>query len=639
MRAPSIAVAAGIAVVAGLAATAPIAVWASSPPEPAEAPVAAAREGLADWLAAHRPSSPSESTDLAGCPVIDLDTFERAVADVGLLGDLGGLGDWGTEVEWDEYEDIDADLMGVVCGGDTDGDSHDSSYELAAGVVAVDAGTDARAIDVLAGLGFGALDVTEADVAGVPGGDVSAGCIVDGELHACLALWSLDGLVLGVTVWSDRRALPSDAATAVLDSVLPEMLDALAGQSETEQHSATDEQAAAPSSTAIGDLGDPGGPAVDGAPVGDARTALAALLAATADTPDAAPLSACALADSEVVDAALATAGVDASLGGWGQWIGPVAPIEQFRQRGVVCEGAYVGATGDPSFPEVMLALATVDFGDRATFDAYLADYLGVPTEDETLPATVSGGTTSGRCAERDRVHDCYEVWTDGSGFAVMLHVQDRIYFDRPTASAVLDQLVPVVLSSLGSRGGEADGPLSSVTDAEIDAATAGLAAVVTAPDLPGAACAVLERAQLDAALAASGVAVPVDEWIGTATGDGSGSAESSYVCRTMPPGASDGVTLLVSEFATPSDAGDFVASVALAEGGTGADLDPAAITHGTCVNAGGTELCAEMWPRGSLVIGVTVAGPASDVGRGDASDVLRAIAPGVISTLATAAA
>src|SRR6187402_2908722 len=151
MRAP-LALLAGLALIGSAGAHASV-------PRADDARVAAAREGLADWLAANKPASPSTSTDLPGCPALDLETLGDALAGVGLDGDLG---DWGTEIEWDEYEDIDRNMMGVVCEGDTDGDSHDGSFELAAGVFAVDAGSAERAIDVLSGFGFGALDVVGA---------------------------------------------------------------------------------------------------------------------------------------------------------------------------------------------------------------------------------------------------------------------------------------------------------------------------------------------------------------------------------------------------------------------------------------------------------------------------------------------
>ena len=105
--------------------------------------------------------------------------------------------------------------MGVVCSGETI-PAAGNELELAASVVAIDAGTDDRAIDVIAGYGFGALDVVDADIAGVPDGELTTGCVSADALAACLTFWSLDGLIVGTTLWSDQQALPDGTSEAVL---------------------------------------------------------------------------------------------------------------------------------------------------------------------------------------------------------------------------------------------------------------------------------------------------------------------------------------------------------------------------------------------------------------------------------------
>ena len=96
--------------------------------------VEAARAGLARWLKENRPATPLTSTDIDRCPAIELTTLTKALITVGLTDELQ---DWGTEIEWNEYEALSPDLMGIVCGGDSDGEAHRSEIGTAAGVIAV----------------------------------------------------------------------------------------------------------------------------------------------------------------------------------------------------------------------------------------------------------------------------------------------------------------------------------------------------------------------------------------------------------------------------------------------------------------------------------------------------------------------
>lgn len=62
--------------------------------------IAAARQGLARWLAEHRPATPQTSTNIPGCPAIELKSVQAALA---TIGSTKTLEDWGTEIEWGEY--------------------------------------------------------------------------------------------------------------------------------------------------------------------------------------------------------------------------------------------------------------------------------------------------------------------------------------------------------------------------------------------------------------------------------------------------------------------------------------------------------------------------------------------------------
>lgn len=579
-----------------------------------DADLTAAREGLAAWLKANKPASPSTSTDIAGCPAIEVDALESAMADVGLDGSLG---DWGTEIEWSEYQDIDPNLMGIVCGGDTDGDAHDLDFELAAGVIAIDAGTDERAISVIAGVGFGALDVVDADIPGVSGGDLTTGCVNDDGLSACLTLWSNDGMVIGTRVWSDAQELPDGASAAMLTEVLPQILATLATQ--------TDAVPAAPSSDPV--------VAGDGTPVGDARAGLTRILGDSTDTPMEAPLETCVLAEVGTVDAAMETSGADTPLSGWGQWIGPLTPLDEWPQRGIVCTAAYVG-TGDESFPELSFALAVADFEDDETLGTYLAGYLGIAADEEPIPAPAAGGETIGRCAQKDRVYDCYEMWTDGSGFAVMVHIEDQTFFDRQSASVVVDELVPSVLEALGSGATQVGDELAGTDSGQVDGAQAGLVEFAdTAAASSGLECPAATIDDVLAAVDGAGIDQQPDGWNARLDEiESENGAEPAL--RLVCTDAESLVTLDVIEFDDVVDADEFVASVGLADGGTPDDIEPGTVVVGSCTTVSGQEYCNAWWRDGTFVLGVTLFADAGVITRSDAGEVLTALVPTVLSSL-----
>lgn len=627
MRPPRLTIAGLAAAVATLAA--PAAVLAGSaprsdPPAPPSDPtggdtdLTAAREGLAAWLKANKPASPSTSTDIPGCPAIELDTLQSAVADAGLPGTLQ---DWGTEIEWSEYQDIDPDLMGIVCGADTDGDSHDTDTELGVGVVAVDAGTDDRAVSLITGFGFGALDVVDANVPGVPGGTLTTGCVGEGELGVCITLWDLDGLVIGIVLRSDSQPVPDGVSQDVLEAVLPDILATLEMQ-------ANAVPAAPPSDPVI---------ASDGTPVGDARAGLERILTG-ADTPMDAPLETCVLADVETVDAALETSGADTPLSDWGQWIGPLTPLDEWPQRGIVCTAAYVGAAGDASFPELTFALAVADYGDDETLGTYLSGYLGIAADEEPIAAPNAGGETIGRCAQKDRVYDCYEAWTDGSGFLVAVHIEDQTFFDRQSASVVVDELVPSVLEALGAGATQVGDELTTVDSGQVDGAEAGLAEFAEASGATsGLACPAATGDDVAAALADAGVDETAADWnarLDELESENGAEPATRLVCTDEE----SLVTLDVIDFADVVDAEEFVASVGLADGGSPADVEPGTVVLGSCTTVSGAdgdeEYCNAWWRDGTFVIGVTLFADADEITRNDAGEVLTALVPTVLSSL-----
>lgn len=176
----------------------------------------AARAGLARYLEANLPETPSTSTNIPGCPAIGQAVLEEALAGAGYPDTV--LAGWATEIEWDEYEDVGDDVMGIVCGGDSDGDPNDSDFEVAAGVIVTDLRGTAGSPEMILGGGE-----SEPGPEGL-GGMVVTTCDSD---DFCVAAWHRDDLVVG-TVLSTEGA-NEEAARALLDATLPAILETLAG--------------------------------------------------------------------------------------------------------------------------------------------------------------------------------------------------------------------------------------------------------------------------------------------------------------------------------------------------------------------------------------------------------------------------
>ena len=87
-------------------------------------------------------------------------------------------------------------------------------------------------------------------------------------------------------------------------------------------------------------------------------------------------------------------------------------------------------------------------------------------------------------------------------------------------------------------------------------------------------------------------------------------------------------------DFGGPTAAGDFVASVGIAEGGSASDLQPGDLTVGTCVTESGFRFCTEWWRDDGLVVGVWLVGDSQPIGTNDAAAVLVEVLPKVLANL-----
>lgn len=182
--------------------------------------VEAARAGLGDWLEANRGSTSEDSTP-PDCPALDAAVLEDALADAGHPDTT--LAGWGTEIEWSEYEQLHPDLVGVSCGGDSDGDTEDAEFGTAAGVLAVDLAGRTTYEEFTAALGLEGL--RDVDAPGELGGLIQTSCFPDGP-DFCAALWHRDGLVVGASLIAE--GVEDQAPADLLVATLPTIVDNLA---------------------------------------------------------------------------------------------------------------------------------------------------------------------------------------------------------------------------------------------------------------------------------------------------------------------------------------------------------------------------------------------------------------------------
>lgn len=181
-----------------------------------------ARAGLASWLQENRPETPQTSTSIPGCPAIDVADLQEAMAQVG-LGEQT-LGGWGTEIEWSEYSDIDPELMGITCGGDTDGNANDSDHALMAAVIAVDVQGYGSAEEVLEAMLGLPLEQADGSPQGLDGQTATA-CL---EESMCFAVWQEDDFVLATALLTDGEVpVSAETTTELLHSIVPTMIQSL----------------------------------------------------------------------------------------------------------------------------------------------------------------------------------------------------------------------------------------------------------------------------------------------------------------------------------------------------------------------------------------------------------------------------
>ena len=562
--------------------------------------VDAARAGLASFLSDHRPASPSDSAEIAGCPAIDLARFQTALDDSAVPG--GPIDGWSTEIEWDEWEAIDPDLMGIVCAGDSDGDVRDDGFRMVGGVAVIDAGSEERALEVEQQVGFGALDVEAADV---PGGEVMARCLDDDEVSLCMAIWSHDGFVVAVVLSSDELDIPDGSGTAVLEDVLDDVLSTLAAYEPV--GSPTSEQPAAPTDA---DVSEP--VANEGLlDTGAARAGLASRLSRMEQISDLEPLDDCPVSERDAVIDALETAGVDAPIESLLGEQGPsLTNGTTWHAVGLVCTGRFVGAEDDESFPELRISVVVADFGDTETFRAFLDDaHPGI--DDEALATPTIGGGTIGGCAHVDRTEQCAEFW-EQSGFVVGVEIADRVFVDRPTASAVLVALVPSIVASLAAEPVVATGTGVTVPADVVDAARSQIATLSSGAE--PVECPFVDQPAVDAALADAGVDLDTDDWSAVAT-EGADGADAGVACGGQV-GRGE-VRVDVIDFGDSNSAQDIIELV-----------------HG-CERVGDTEYCVETWEQDGLTVTVSVTAVGTDIEQPDVRAVVDALAPDVLENLA----
>lgn len=192
--------------------------------DPSSLDLDAARAGLASWLEQNRPATPSTSTNFPDCPLLESAALEEALEQAGLGSHT--LGGWGAEIEWSEYSDIDPDLMGVTCGGDTDGNANDTDHEVLAGVIGVDVAGVAAPDEVIAAMLGAPATAVEGQPAGLEGSS-SALCF---EEMMCFAFWHQDDFLLAAAVLTDGSVTPDpESSVAVLHAVVPQMIQSLSG--------------------------------------------------------------------------------------------------------------------------------------------------------------------------------------------------------------------------------------------------------------------------------------------------------------------------------------------------------------------------------------------------------------------------
>ena len=213
-------------------------------------------------------------------------------------------------------------------------------------------------------------------------------------------------------------------------------------------------------------------------------------------TPRLREVVACPLVDRAQVDASFDAAGVDVPLDEW--------LLEVRDDGGITCAGSHVGFEDDPSFPQLDVEMVVVNGPPNGVDEL---------TGDAVTVTDLQGGTI-GSCESDRFVTICEERW-QRDGFQVRLLVTDRVYFDRVTASTVLGDLVPVIVSNLAGGALDIADPLGEVSGADVGAATNGFDRFVSAnaeaveTDDERLDCPTINDADFEAAI--DGVGIDVD--------------------------------------------------------------------------------------------------------------------------------
>ena len=198
---------------------------ATPPDDPATGtpvPVGEAQAGLARIVDAHRPTDLQTTTELEGCPIIERKAFEGGLHEGGFEDRLPA---WGTEIRWDEYEQLNPAMVGVTCLGDSDGNVDDEAIGTLAGVLAVDLVSPVTFPDLAAwGMPSGEFSGSSP----VAGGELVSECVDEPEMFGCISVWHSGGLVVGLMVLGDDAPIEQSVVDDMLIGLLPDVLYTLA---------------------------------------------------------------------------------------------------------------------------------------------------------------------------------------------------------------------------------------------------------------------------------------------------------------------------------------------------------------------------------------------------------------------------
>lgn len=344
----------------------------------------------------------------------------------------------------------------------------------------------------------------------------------------------------------------------------------------------------------------------------DARAGLGARLVGMDPIEELAPLGECPVVERDEVIAALRTAGVDAPLESMLAEQGPsLGDGRAWQASGIVCSGSYVGFEGDPSFPELRIEVMVADFGDTAEFHAFVADAHPGLAVDDPLNVTSLAGGTIGRCEHVDLTERCAEFW-EQDGFVLGVLAADRVYVDRPTVSAMLGELAPVIVASLAAEPPVAVASGVTVPPDVLGAARARLLALSTAGG--PLACPIIGQAAVDVALSDAGIDLRTDDWYSMAW---------------------DGTTAAVAGVECAGAAGQGALRIEVLDlGSSAAAADMMELVRG-CERMGDTEFCVESWEQDGVTVTVVVTAVGADVAQPDVRALVDSLAPVIITRLA----